>query len=87
MRGVDQQGLPPTRLLGGNSELDPRIPIPNRTVKRLCADDSADCPRESRSPPGAPNEKAHPDEGWAFLFAVPHTEYKRPVTALLAGVL
>src|SRR3954471_16209016 len=42
-----------TVLLGGHSELDPRLPIPNRTVKRLCADDSADCPRESRSPPGA----------------------------------
>src|SRR5882672_9626790 len=53
MRGVDPEGLPPTRLLGGHSELDPRLPIPNRTVKRLCADDSADCPRESRSPPGA----------------------------------
>src|SRR5688572_7067844 len=40
-------------LLGGHSEVDPRLPIPNRTVKRLCADASADCPRESRSPPGA----------------------------------
>ena len=45
---------PSTSLLGGHSEVDPRLPIPNRTVKRLSADASADCPRESRSPPGAP---------------------------------
>ena len=25
---------------GGHSSLDPRLPIPNRTVKRVCADDS-----------------------------------------------
>ncbi len=71
MRGVDRSGLPPNSLLGGHSELDPRLPIPNRTVKRLCADDSADCPRESRSPPGAQHEKAHPAKGWAFLFGLP----------------
>ena len=57
MRGADQKRLPPNSLLGGHSELDPRLPIPNRTVKRLCADDSADCPRESRSPPGASKMK------------------------------
>ena len=61
--------LPLTRLLGGHSEVDPRLPIPNRTVKRLCADASADCPRESRSPPGAPNEKAHPARGGPFCLA------------------
>ena len=27
-------------MLGGHSELDPPLPIPNRTVKRLRADDS-----------------------------------------------
>ena len=27
---------------GGHSEVAPRLPIPNRTVKRLSADDSAD---------------------------------------------
>lgn len=27
---------------GGHSEVVPRLPIPNRTVKRLSADDSAD---------------------------------------------
>ena len=45
-------------LLSGHSELDPRLPIPNRTVKRLSADDSADYPRESRTPLGALSEKA-----------------------------
>src|SRR5262249_60987827 len=25
---------------GGHSSLEPRLPIPNRTVKRVCADDS-----------------------------------------------
>jgi hypothetical protein len=34
------------------SELEPRLPIPNRTVKRLSADDSADYPRESRTSSG-----------------------------------
>ena len=29
----------------------PRLPIPNRTVKRLSADDSVDYPCESRTPP------------------------------------
>ena len=33
---------------GDNSELEPPLPIPNRTVKRLYADDSADYPCESR---------------------------------------
>src|SRR5688572_2309032 len=27
-------------LPGGHSSLEPRLPIPNRTVKRVCADDS-----------------------------------------------
>src|SRR5204863_8410111 len=27
-------------LSGGHSSLEPRLPIPNRTVKRVCADDS-----------------------------------------------
>ena len=34
------------------SELEPRLPIPNRTVKRLSADDSADYPCESRTSSG-----------------------------------
>ena len=38
---------------GDHSKLEPPLPIPNRTVKRLCADDSADYPCESRSSPGS----------------------------------
>ena len=40
---MDQPSTP-----GDNSELEPPLPIPNRTVKRLYADDSADYPCESR---------------------------------------
>src|SRR2546426_4849924 len=39
-------------LSGGHSSLDPRLPIPNRTVKRVCAADSVHSARESRLPPG-----------------------------------
>ena len=35
-----------------HSELEPRLPIPNRTVKRFSADDSADYPCESRTSSG-----------------------------------
>src|SRR5476651_2179181 len=38
-----------TELLSSHSELDPPLPIPNRAVKRLSADDSADYPCESRT--------------------------------------
>ena len=69
LRPLTPHPLPLTSLLGGHSEVDPRLPIPNRTVKRLSADASADCPRESRSPPGAPNEKAHPARGGPFYLA------------------
>ena len=43
-------------MLGGHSALDPLLPIPNRTVKRSCADDSAHTVCESRSPPGSPTK-------------------------------
>ena len=35
-----------------HSEVEPPLPIPNRTVKRLCADDSEQLARESRSSSG-----------------------------------
>jgi hypothetical protein len=41
-------------LSGDHSEVVPLLPIPNRTVKHLSADDSADCPCESRSLPDSP---------------------------------
>ena len=40
-------------MLGGHSTSDPPLPIPNRTVKRSRADDSAHLVCESRSPPGS----------------------------------
>ena len=40
--------------------MDPPLPIPNRTVKRRYADDSAYFMCESRSPPGSPKYKALP---------------------------
>src|SRR5712671_254411 len=36
---------------GAHSALEPRLPIPNRTVKRGSADDSVHSARESRSAP------------------------------------
>ena len=41
-----------------HSPLDPPLPIPNRTVKRRRADDSTDCPCESRSLSGTHQHKA-----------------------------
>ena len=43
LKSNDQPSTP-----GDHSELEPPLPIPNRTVKRLNADDSADYPCESR---------------------------------------
>ena len=39
-RGAFIEFIAATRLCGGYSNLEPRLPIPNRTVKRVCADDS-----------------------------------------------
>src|SRR6185503_2855219 len=53
----------PTRLAFPPSTPDdhsppvPPLPIPNRTVKRRRADDSTDCPCESRSLSGTPQSK------------------------------
>ena len=50
-----------------HSEVVPLLPIPNRTVKRLCADDSAD----SRVKVGhcqANIPQKRPGFAWAFLF-------------------
>jgi toxin CptA len=41
-----------------HSELEPPLPIPNRAVKRLSADDSADYPCESRTSSGTQKGKA-----------------------------
>ena len=51
-----------------HSEVVPLLPIPNRTVKRLCADDSAD----SRVKVGH-RQATHPENAqsnhWAFFFS------------------
>src|SRR3979409_1512357 len=85
MRGVDPYAVPPNSLLGGHSELDPRLPIPNRTVKRLCADDSADCPRESRSPPGAQKTNSQGQPLGVLFFMLPGGDLLESVKTRLPG--
>ena len=55
-------------LLSSHSELDPLLPIPNRAVKRLSADDSADYPRESRTLLGSPLKKPRSSDRGFFLY-------------------
>src|SRR3989440_7373468 len=56
-------------LPGGHSSLEPRLPIPNRTVKRVCADDSVQL-RTRKQVTARPMPKKKPDleRGRAFLF-------------------
>jgi hypothetical protein len=56
-------------MLGGNSGLDPPLPISNRAVKRTCANDSMLFACESRSPPSSYLKKASLSSE-AFLFYV-----------------
>ena len=51
-----------------HSKLAPLLPIPNRTVKRLSADDSADYLCESRTSSSFYTKNPHSDE-WGFLFS------------------
>ena len=55
--------MPATLLLSSHSELDPPLPIPNRAVKRLSADDSADYPCESRTLLGSLSAKKPSSRG------------------------
>ena len=56
-------------LLSSHSELDPPLPIPNRAVKRLSADDSADYPCESRTLLGSLSRQAPvSQDAGAFAF-------------------
>ena len=50
-----------------HSELVPLLPLPNRTVKRLRADDSVDYPCESRSSSDSLQSKNPQVEIWGFL--------------------
>ena len=52
-----------------HSEVVPLLPIPNRTVKRLCADDSADSRVKVGHRQASTAKNAQPI-GWAFFFAV-----------------
>ena len=71
-----------------HSEVVPLLPIPNRTVKRLCADDSAD----SRVKVGhrQATQQKRPVLDWAFFFncqlAVVEVVYKLGHCALSALV-
>ena len=49
------------------SEVEPLLPIPNRTVKRLCADDSADSRVKVGHCQAFTAEKAPPFGGAFFL--------------------
>lgn len=52
---------------GGHSEVVPRLPIPNRTVKRLSADDSADtCVKVGHRQ--TPLERSPAQPSWALCF-------------------
>ena len=53
-------------LLGDIRDLDPLLPISNRTVKRVIADDSVVRPCESRTLPSALHQM--PRLVWAFVF-------------------
>ena len=56
-----------------HSELEPPLPIPNRAVKRLSADDSADYPCESRTLLGSLfNEKALHERAFLFMAVTTH---------------
>ena len=59
-----------------HSELVPLLPIPNRTVKRLCADDSAD----SRVKVGH-RQAIHPENAqssdWAFFLEIEKISKKK----------
>src|SRR5258707_9021701 len=67
--------MPAAVLLSSHSELDPPLPIPNRAVKRLSADDSADYPCESRTLLGSLSRQAPvSQEAGAFAFVVIWTD-------------
>src|SRR2546425_943447 len=66
-------------LSGGHSSLDPRLPIPNRTAKRVCADDSVHSARESRLPPGHLHKKPRARES-AGVFCWWRSSWSLPVT-------
>ena len=62
-----------TAMSDDHSELEPPLPIPNRAVKRLSADDSADYPCESRTSSGTHKSRRPQPKGlgpFAFVALV-----------------
>ena len=59
-----------TSLSDDHSELVPLLPIPNRTVKRLRANDSVDYPCESRSSSDSLQTKNPQVQTWGFLLCI-----------------
>ena len=53
---------------GDHSKLAPLLPIPNRTVKRLCADDSADSRVKVGHRQALTTEETHSRATGRFLF-------------------
>ena len=66
-----------TAMSDDHSELAPPLPIPNRAVKRLSADDSADSPCESRTSSGTHNGNAPADRLGRFCLYSAHVPYQR----------
>jgi hypothetical protein len=56
LAGITPEAGLNTRIPDEHSALVPPLPIPNRAVKRCCADDSMDYPCESRSSSGPPKK-------------------------------
>ena len=57
------------RLPGGYSNLEPLFPIPNRTVKRVCADDSVHSHAKVGHRQTISTEKARSPRGSGFFFS------------------
>ena len=72
---------------GDHSEVVPLLPIPNRTVKHLSADDSADCPCESRSLPDFPKEKPDSKESGFLLCVKVRCRWVLPAAAMKSMLL
>ena len=77
----------PNSLSDDHSELAPLLPIPNRTVKRLSADDSVDYPCESRSSSDSLQIENPQVKAWGFFiwFGILVMTYCNAVTTRATG--
>ena len=64
-----------------HSELEPLLPIPNRTVKRLCADDSADSRVKVGHRQATCSKKSAPSLGALFFGLWVCAELRQPQAA------